>query len=370
MFFYLLVLYRYILIYIVTKINKKYIFLLYAYSILGEVLHFINYFSKKFSYWLIALRAYSLPISIMAWIVPFTYSLSKGGNLKYGFIALIGIIILHLGSNLFDDTIDYLIAKERIKKGLTDCFNFQEGKCFCIFKNLLSIKDYIVACIILFLSAGIIGLYFLNIYGLKLLYILIPTLLLCLFYPILGSLGLGEVIIAIIFAPLLYIGTYYVMSADFSATILILSISTGLLTVAVLHTHMLLDYKIDTKNKKITLCRICKSEKKAYYLLCVFVIGAYFNIIILCNLGYLSSVYYLTFLSLPTAYTLLKVMKIHIKNHKEEIKQTIFMGDIRELNKAEESQKNFLLKFLIVRNLLSIFTILLCISIILSRIMK
>lgn len=370
MFFYLLVLFRYTLIYILTKINKKSIFLSYDYSILGEVLHFINYFSKKISYWLIALRVYSLPISIMGWVVPFTYSLSKGGNLKYGVIALIGIIILHLGSNLFDDTIDYLIAEKKIKNGKADCFNFQAGKCYCIFKNLLSVKDYISTCIILFLSASIIGLYFFNIYGLNLLYILVPTLILCLLYPILGCLGFGEIIIAIIFAPLLYIGTYYVMSADFSITILILSISTGLLTVAVLHTHMLLDYKIDTKNRKITLCRLCKSEKNAYILLCLFVLGAYFNIFVWSNLGYLSSVYYLTFLSLPTAFTLLKVMKIHIKNHDEEIKPTVLMGDIREVNKADEAQKNFLLKFLIVRNLLSIFTVLLCISIILSRIME
>ena len=350
-----------------TKINKNSIFLSYAYSILGEVLHLIKIFLKKLSYWTIALRVYSLPISVMAWIIPFTYSLSNGGNIKYGFIALIGIIILHLASNLFDDTIDYLIARKKIKQGILDCFNFQEGKCYCIFNNLLSIKDYIIACIILFLTAGIIGLYFLNIYGLTLLYILIPAIILCLTYPILGSLGFGEIIIAIIFAPLLYIGTYYVMSASFSNIILMLSISTGLLTVAVLHTHMLLDYKLDTKNRKITLCRICKSEQNSYILLCFFIIGAYFNIFILCNLNYLSPIFYLTYLSLPTAFTLLKVMKIHIKNPKKEIEPNIFMGDTKAIKNIEESQRNFLLKFLIVRNLLSFFTILLCISIVISR---
>ena len=222
-------------------------------------------------------------------------------------------------------------------------------------------------CSVLFTAALLIGIFFIGIWGLKLFYIIIPTAILCLLYPILGCLGFGEIIIGTIFAPLLYLGTYFVMKGYFSLNILILSVSTGLLTVAVLHNHMLLDYNLDKSNKKITLCHLCGSEKNAYYLLCSIVSGAYLNIIYWCFVNKLHPVYLLVLLSLPTAYMLLKVMLIHLNNPEQEIKRNVFMGFMHELNKAEEKEKNFLTKFLLVRNLISCFTLLLCIAIVIEK---
>ena len=330
---------------------------------IGGICAFMQYFWEYISCWFVALRAYSLPISIMSWTVPFLFGAFDGGNILFGFLAFLGIVILHLGSNLFDDTVDYLIADIRIKKGLQSDFNFQPGKCICIFSGKLLIKDYIIACIILFLIALLIGLIFIYIYGIKLFIIIIPTAILCILYPILGSLGFGEILIAIIFAPMIYLGTYFVMCGHFSLNILILSISTGLLTVAVLHNHMLLDYKIDSENKKITLCRICRSPINAYYLLFAIVSGAYLNILICILLKILNPIYLITLLSIPTAFMLLKVMKKHITNPEVEVKRNIFMGFMPELKTAQEKEKNFLTKFLLVRNLIFSFTLLLCIAI-------
>lgn len=299
----------------------------------------------------------------MSWFVPFLYGLFNKGSFVYGIIALLGIIILHLASNLFDDTVDYILTKRKIDKGLQSDFNFQPGKCICLFDGSLSIRDYVILCFVLFLSAAFIGLYFINIYGLKLFAVILPAAILCLLYPILGCLGLGEIIIAIIFAPLLYSGVFFVMTGTFSLSVLLFSVSTGLLSVAVLHNHMLLDYKLDVKNRKITLCRLCSSPKNAYLLLCAIVVSAYLNIIVCVFSGKINCIYLITLLSLPTAYTLLKVMYIHIKSPDEIIKTNIFMGDLSGLKKVDENQRNFLMKFFIVRNLLSFFTLLLCISI-------
>lgn len=325
---------------------------------------------NKISLWLTATRAYSLPISIMSWIVPFLFAIINNGNIKYGFIALFGIIMLHLGTNIFDDTIDYILEKNKINKGLKKDFNFQKGKCAPVLNGELSIRDYLKASCILFILAALTGCYFLNIWGLKLMYILIPSIILCILYPILGSLGFGEIIVATVFSPLLYSGTYFVMTGSFSYYILIISISTGLLSVAVLHNHMLLDYDYDTENRKITLCRLCKSKQNAYILLCIIIVLAYLNIILCSFFNILKPIYLISLLSLPTAITLLKVMKIHINNPEQEIKPNIFMGSLSGLKKADPSQQNFLLKFMIVRNLLSLFTILICISIILSEVFK
>ncbi len=321
---------------------------------------------NKILIWKLALRAYSLPISVMSWLVPFLYAILDGGNIVNGLIALLGIITMHLGTNIFDDAVDYVREDREIKKGIKKNFNFQKGKCECIFKGLLTIKQYFSAVFVLYFISFLIGTYFIYTKGTDLLFIIIPSLILCILYPLLGCLGFGEVIVAVIFSPLLYLGVYFVMTGEFSFNILILSISTGLLSVAVLHNHMLLDFNYDTENRKTTLCRLCKTQKKALYLLGLIITGAYANIIIWIYFGHLSIYYLIILFSIPTAVTLYKVMTIHIKNPDKEIKRSIFMGSLKELEKTEAEQQNFMIKFIIVRNLLSFFTALLCIAIILT----
>lgn len=322
---------------------------------------------KNIEAFLLAVRAYSLPISINSWIIPFLYGFLNKGNIFYGLIALFGIIVLHMATNIFDDVVDYLREKKAIDSGLKQDFNFQQGKCIYIFNGSFSLKECFVICFFLFFIALLIAIFFLHIYGVQLLYILIPSAILCLLYPILGCFGFGELIVGIIFSPLLYLGVYFVMTGAFSLDILALSISTALLSIAVLHNHMLLDYKYDELNRKVTLCRICKNENNALNLLGLIVIGAYLNIIICIFLKILSAVYLLTLFSLPTAITLYRVMKTHIIDANKIVTPNFFMGNLEGVRKIPEVQRNFMIKFLIVRNLLSIFTLLICISIVISE---
>ena len=319
--------------------------------------------------WLIAVRAYSLPVSIMSWLVPFIFACFKNGDIKYGILSLIGIITLHMATNLFDDAIDYTREKQKIDKGLKKDFNFQKGKCACIFEGKLTLHQYYIVSFILFLISGIIAIYFIFLYGTNLLYIIIPSAILCTLYPLLGCLGMGEIVVAIVFSPLLYLGVFYSMTGFFSLEILLISISTGLLSVAVLHNHMLLDFKYDEDNRKITLCRLCRNEKNAFILLVIIISFAYINIITSVFLKLLSPYFLITLFSLPTAITLYKVMKQHIKNPNEKIKTTFFMGNTKAIETVPTEQRDFLIKFLIVRNLLSIFTLLICIAVVLSKIL-
>lgn len=319
--------------------------------------------------WLTAVRAYSLPVSIISWLVPFIFGCFQNGDIKYGILSLIGIITLHMATNLFDDAIDYTREKQKIDKGLKKDFNFQKGKCACIFEGKLTLHKYYIVSFILFLISGIIAIYFIFLYGTNLLYIIIPSAILCTLYPLLGCLGMGEIVVAIVFSPLLYLGVFYSMTGFFSLEILLISISTGLLSVAVLHNHMLLDFKYDEDNRKITLCRLCRNEKNAFILLVIIISFAYINIITSVFLKLLSPYFLITLFSLPTAITLYKVMKQHIKNPNEKIKTTFFMGNTKAIETVPTEQRDFLIKFLIVRNLLSIFTLLICIAVVLSKIL-
>ena len=190
-------------------------------------------FFKMLSIIFKACRGYSVPISIMSWIVPFTFALFNGGSFLYGVISLLGIVILHMATNLFDDAVDYTIEKIKIEKGVKSDFNFQTGKCITIFDGSLTLKQTYLISFFMFLIVMFIGLFFIFIYGFELLYIIVPSAILCLLYPILGSIGFGEIIVAIIFSPMIYMGVYFVMTGNFVLDILLISISTGFLTVAV-----------------------------------------------------------------------------------------------------------------------------------------
>ena len=315
-----------------------------------------------------ALRCYSVPISVMSWVVPFIFALLSGGNVFLGILALIGIVIVHLGTNLFDDITDYVREKSKIEKGLKTDFNFQKGKCAFLINGDLSLKQCILICFTLFLIGIIIGLYFYFLWGISIMFVVIPAVILCLLYPILGCLGLGEIIVAVIFSPLLYSGVFFAMTGKFSFDILILSISTGALVVGILHNHMLLDYKYDTTNRKITLCRVSGSEKNALILLGVFSFIPYINLLFWVISGKLGVWYLLPLITICNAIMLLNVMNTHIKNPDEPIKYNIFMGSAKRAEKMPEIQRNFLFKFLTAQNLLVSFTIVLCVSIVLDNI--
>ena len=48
-----------------------------------------------------------MPMTILSWLVIFTYGIIDSGNVWYGLIALLGLCFAHLGTNLIDDYFDY-----------------------------------------------------------------------------------------------------------------------------------------------------------------------------------------------------------------------------------------------------------------------
>ena len=52
-------------------------------------------------------RVFSLPMTVMSWLVIFTYSAMYSGNILNGILALIGVCFAHLVTNILDDYFDY-----------------------------------------------------------------------------------------------------------------------------------------------------------------------------------------------------------------------------------------------------------------------
>lgn len=231
---------------------------------------------NKVFFWLEVTRAYALPMSLMAWVIPFAYAYTNKGNILHGFLALVAIICVHLGANLFDDIIDY---KKHIKdKERNSSLNLKKGKCKYFIEETISVKKALVVVFGLFSIACLIGGYFVFLYKLPIIILMGVTGLLCLLYPVSGFWGLSEIIIGLIYAPLLFTGVYYVMTGDFSSMLEWLSLSFALVTVTLLYTDFFLDYNTDKAGGKRTLPVLCGNKTNAYYLYIFIIFLIYANL--------------------------------------------------------------------------------------------
>ncbi len=287
-------------------------------------------------------RAYSLPMSVMAWLIPFVYGVFSQGNIFYGLIAFLGIISLHLAANMFDDFVDFQRHK-KIKN------NLQKGKCSYFLDNQISEFSFLFFMSVLFLLALFVGFYFIYLYKTPIIIIMALTSVLCLIYPFSSYFGCGEIIIGTIFSPMVFIGVYYVMMQKFSLELLALSLPFAIMVVVLLYTHSFLDFNYDMCDGKKTICLICRNKKFAYYFLIFLIFFAYFSTLIALILKVVSLAYFLTFFALLPAISLCKSVYNYI-------------------DKEPQNEQEFLCVFNKAQNLTVVYTILTIISIIITYI--
>lgn len=317
------------------------------------------------SFWFKTTRAYSLPMSIMSWSVPFVFGITDKGNILYGIIALIGIIFAHLGVNMFDDFVDFLIAKKNANA--EGEIVLQKGKCAYLLNKELTLKQLALAICVLFTLAVLCGLYLTVKTGFTVVIITAIAGVIGLLYPLLSFVALGEIAVGVIFAPLLYTGVYYVMTGGFSLELFPVAISTGILTIGLLHAHMFLDIDYDKPNNKRTLCLLAGSKENAVRNQLYIMALGYINIIAFVLMQKIANIYLITLLSLPTAVMLYKIMRAGIINPDEKIHTNIFFGILENMQEYKEN-RNFMITFMTARNVMVEFTILVCLAKVISEI--
>lgn len=317
------------------------------------------------SFWFKTTRAYSLPMSIMSWSVPFVFGITDKGNILYGIIALIGIIFAHLGVNMFDDFVDFLIAKKNANAD--GKIVLQKGKCTYLLNKELTLKQLALVICVLFTLAVLCGLYLTVKTGFTVVIITAIAGVIGLLYPLLSFVALGEIAVGVMFAPLLYTGVYYVMTGGFSWELFPVAISTGILTIGLLHAHMFLDIDYDKPNNKRTLCLLAGSKENAVKNQLYIMALGYINIIAFVLMQKIANIYLITLLSLPTAVMLYKIMKAGIINPDEKIHTNIFFGILENMQEYKEN-RNFMITFMTARNVMVEFTIFACVAKVLSEI--
>ncbi len=220
-------------------------------------------------------------------------------NWCYGGLAILGAVIFQAGSNVANDYFDYkhrVDTKESIGINRLLIDEVFEPKTFLRYSLLL-------------LSAGILlGLFFLYNTGIELLWIGIIGALGGFFYYKLKYIALGDLLIYIIFGPMIMLGTMFVMTKKLNTDALIISIPIGFLIVNILHANNTRDMKHDgNANIKTQAMLLGVRGSKIQYM--VLAAGSYISVAVMAALQILHPLSLIVFITLPLA--VMNIKKMH-----------------------------------------------------------
>lgn len=251
-------------------------------------------------------RWLALPQSIISAILAICLALNSNSfNIVFALLGLLGVVCAHLSANLLDDIFDYILGKVEIRNKSR---NGRTIKCQHILDKSASLKDFIIWAINFGAIAVGIGIFFLIKLGLSVLYFILAGGFLSIFYSAppfkLSYRGLGELVIGVMFGPLLVCGMFLVSTGYISKEALLLSIATGLLATNIVYVHSMIDSNIDKACDKQTLATILKTKPKQIFALSLFTFIPYI-------IGFMVSIKLgiALLLTLPIAIFLLITMK-------------------------------------------------------------
>jgi 1,4-dihydroxy-2-naphthoate octaprenyltransferase len=282
-------------------------------------------------------------------------------------LALFGIAFGHLGINLWDDYFDYKKDHQIIRNRLNSSgIRARMDKCHYLASQEANLKQ--LFCVASFFSAMalIIGMLIFTQRGSMILIICGITALLGFCYsapPFRFSYrGLGELVIGLVFGPLLMSGIYLSACGKFSPQLLFISIPVGLLVANIVYTHSVIDFEADKALNKKTLAVLLQTKNSIYFV-CFLMNFLPFLIIglgILLNI--LSPWYAFVFVIFYGAIYLFRSILLFGNGQQEKIQPKWWMGPMENWKKIEEAGIDwFMLRWYLARNLLVFFCLIIVI---------
>lgn len=255
--------------------------------------------------WILAIRPWSFPASTMPALLVISYMFLNQNtyveiNWWYGIIALLGAVIFHASGNLVSDYFDYKHKVDR-KESFGSSHMLVEG----VFtpKAILSLG-------IVFMVIGIlIGFFLLFNTGMDLLWIGAIGVLGTFFYYKFKYAALGDLLIFIIYGPLIGFGTAFVMTNHLQWEVILLTIPVALLVVNILHSNNTRDIRDDAKaNIKTLAMKLGVEGSKVQYI--INAMSAYIAVSLMVVFGMLHPLSLVVFVTLPLALKNIKTMQL------------------------------------------------------------
>ncbi|MEE1272813.1 MAG: prenyltransferase [Bacteroidales bacterium] len=328
---------------------------------------------KKLKVWMQNARKASLAQSMLPAILAVVIAINEAEfNIFLAILAVLGVVSAHLGMNLADDFFDYKVNTAESRKELSrQGIRARIVKYPYLTSNESTLQDLKKAIVLFLLFAAIMGGIILTVrFNWFIVLIAFLTLFLGISYsgfPFKFSyIGLGELVIGIIFGPLLMMGVYIASANRLDSSVVLASIPVGLLVVNILFTHSFIDKKADESANKMTFARLLKTNKANLTASVLFNFIPYLIIVAGVVLKYLHPLYLLIFLVLPRSIWLIKSLFDFAKSENANVaKPPKYMGNMGNWEKFQIAGVDwFMARWLGARNILSLF----CIVIILVNI--
>ena len=308
-------------------------------------------------------RIFSLPMTIMSWLVIFVYSLTVAGNVAYGVLALIGVCLVHLATNVLDDYFDYKTLIKQVNFDKKEYLkNSQKTKCRYLISGLIKEREILYWAGSYLFIAALIGIFFYFKCGVGVLYYALVGGIIAISYSFLSKIRLSEVVIAIAYGPALFGGVYYVMTRTYSWEVFVLSIPTMIITVILLYIHTVMDFEYDINEGHNTIANMFDSPLDSLIVLKWLIILAYISPLILCILDIADWQVLLSWLTIPLALDLYNSMVDYSVNSDSIPEHKWYHFPMEDMRGAP----SFMIRMYQSRNLTIYYTLLLVIGLVLS----
>ena len=307
-------------------------------------------------------------MSIMSWLVIFTYGCLNSGDIWYGILALIGICFAHLGTNVFDDYCDYKSLIKLVNFDKKEYLrNSQKTKCRYIISGFISENDVLQLSLFYFGIAVLIGIFLYIKCGIGVMYFALAGGITAILYSPLSRFKLSEIAVAIAYGPALFGGVYYVMTKTFSLDAILISLPTMFMTVTLLYVHTIMDYEYDINEGKKTLANSFDSQLESLIVLKLLLICAYISPIMLCIPDIADWQVFFVYLTIPLAVDLYNSMKEYSLNPESVPEHKWFHFPMENMKYIKKNNsESFMIRMYQSRNLMGYFSIIMAIALILG----
>lgn len=323
---------------------------------------------NKLIFWLNNARKTALPQSMLpAILAACMASRMEDFSIPLALISVIGVATAHLGMNLFDDYFDYKKKGTGIRTELENAgIRARLAKCDYILSGKASVKDLFIAASVFCLISASIGILISVWRGGNIFWFALIAGFLGISYsgiPFRFSYhGLGELLVGILFGPLLMSGVYYASCGTLTPAVWLVSVPVGMLVANILYTHSIMDYEPDKRINKMTLAVLLNNQKGMLTASALFVFLPFVFIIFGVILGFLSPYYLLVLATLPMAIGLFYLLYRYTNNPKETISPKFWMGPMENWDRIKEAGIDwFMIRWMLSRNLLSFFCLIIVI---------
>ena len=320
----------------------------------------------KIKFWIKNARPISLPQSMLPALTAVALSVGAGSFSVIAAIAsVIGVACLHLGMNLLDDWFDYKVGSAEARQSVAnEGFRGRMIK-YPYLTSGEATPSQLVKAVCCFMGiAAVMGLIVMYLRGPMILGWVAACLVIGVSYsggPLkLGFRGLGEMVIFIMFGPLMMTGVYYAITGTLDWKITWLSIAVGMLVANIVYSHSVLDAIPDQKMGKKTMAHLMGSGKGQILLSALLNTVPYIMVVIAVVLGQLHPAFLAVLLVLPMSLWLVGSLNDHVTGKDVELEPKKWMGNMGDWEKYKQAGIAwFLLRWLNARNIVTRFCLIL-----------